>query len=87
MQTVADLCAVIQQHLASSSSRGAGVEITSDLRLLDSGLLDSMSVMSLVVEIEQRCAIRIPEDQIIASNFRTPGHLWELVTSLRPQAV
>ncbi|MGK5496581.1 acyl carrier protein [Streptomyces sp. URMC 125] len=87
MQTVADLCALIQEHLASPAARGAGVEVTSDLRLLDSGLLDSMSVMSLVVEIEQRSGIRIPEEEIVAANFRTPAHLWELVTSLHARTV
>jgi acyl carrier protein len=91
MQSVADLCALIQEYAASplapAAARDAGIEVTSDLRLLDTGLLDSMSVLSLVMEIEQRCGIRIPEEEIVAANFRTPAHLWELVSALRAQTV
>ncbi|WP_078630298.1 phosphopantetheine-binding protein [Streptomyces roseochromogenus] len=91
MQSVDDLCALIQEYAASPLSplavQDAGFEVTPDLRLLDTGLLDSMSVLTLVVEIEQRCGISIPEEEIVAANFRTPAHLWELVSSLRAQTV
>ncbi|MEU7717514.1 phosphopantetheine-binding protein [Streptomyces tibetensis] len=89
MQSVDDLCTLIQEYAASplspAAAREDGFEVTSDLRLLDTGLLDSMSVLTLVVEIEQRCRISIPEDEIVAANFRTPAHLWDLVSSLRTQ--
>lgn len=90
MQSVDELCALIQEYAASPLSpagQESGLEVTSDLRLLDTGLLDSMSVLTLVTEIEQRCGISIPEEEIVAVNFRTPAHLWDLVTSLRAQTV
>ncbi|HZF89582.1 acyl carrier protein [Streptomyces sp.] len=91
MESVDDLCALIQEFAASplspAAGREPGLEVTSDLRLLDTGLLDSMSVLTLVVEIEQRCGIRIPEEEMVAANFRTPAHLWDLVSSLRAQTV
>lgn len=91
MQSVADLCDLIKEYAASPLSplgaQDADREITSDLRLLETGLLDSMSVLGLVTDIEQRCGINIPEEEIVAANFRTPAHLWEMVSSLRAQAV
>ena len=78
MNSIEDLCALIERHI---SRPGRAVE--ADTPLLASGLLDSMTVVSLVVSLERECAIEIPEKAIMAANFRTPSQLWQLVSRLR----
>ena len=49
-----------------------GLEIPSpDTDLIESGLLDSLSLVTLVFEIEQRCSISIPFESLDVEAFRT----------------
>jgi acyl carrier protein len=81
MNSVVDVCALIEQHVTHD-----GVRIESDTRLMESGLLDSMTVLNIVVSLERECGVRIPEMEIVAANFRTPEHLWRLVCGVRELA-
>jgi len=88
MNSVNDLCALIQEHVAPMLAQDPvpgqpGRTVEADTPLLASGLLDSMTVVSLVVSLERECAIEIPEQAIMAANFRTPDQLWQLVSQLR----
>lgn len=87
MNSVADLCALIREHVSPMSHDGgpgaAGPVVEADTPLLASGLLDSMTVVALVASLERECGIEIPEQAIMAANFRTPDQLWTMVSQLR----
>lgn len=86
MNSVADLCALIRDHVSpmhDGEPGTAGPVVEADTPLLTSGLLDSMTVVALVASLERECGIEIPEQAIMAANFRTPDQLWGMVSQLR----
>ncbi len=48
-------------------------EIEKSTELVDSELLDSVSVVNLILELEKALEIRIPESEIAPENFQTPA--------------
>lgn len=53
--------------------------VTSLTDLIDSGLLDSLLLVDLILYIEQLCGIRFESDDINPSNFRTMSAIVSLV--------
>jgi acyl carrier protein len=47
----------------------AGVDVTADTPLISSGLIDSLSMVSLKVFLEQTCHLRIPDSDASAEAF------------------
>jgi acyl carrier protein len=43
----------------------------SDVDVIETGLLDSLGLVTLVYELEQRCGIRIPFETLDVDDFRT----------------
>lgn len=54
-------------------------ELTSDTDLLEDSLLDSLLLMDLIFQIEDRYGIRLASDQIKPSNFRTTAAIARLI--------
>ena len=54
-------------------------ELTSDTDLLEDSLLDSLLLMDLIFQIEDRYGIRLGSDQINPSNFRTTSAVASLI--------
>lgn len=54
--------------------------IGADESLLDSGLLDSASILELVGFLESRFAVEIPDEELIPENFDTINAITVLVT-------
>jgi acyl carrier protein len=54
-----------------------------DVDLISTGLLDSLAIVSLVTELEVRCGVRIPLDQIDLPSIRTIGGLQQLIEAAR----
>jgi acyl carrier protein len=46
-----------------------GVDLTADTPLISSGLIDSLSMVSLKVFLEQTCHLRIPDSEASADAF------------------
>ncbi|MEV7627234.1 phosphopantetheine-binding protein [Actinoplanes sp. NPDC089786] len=77
MISVNDMCVLIAGRLPAQP----GVLIEPDTPLLEAGLLDSLAVMAVVAAIAEETGVEIPESQIVATHFRSPRHLWELVAA------
>ncbi len=54
-------------------------ELAADTDLLEDSLLDSLLLMDLIFEIEDRYGIKIGTDQMNPSNFRTTSAVASLV--------
>lgn len=59
-----------------------GEPLHADAKLRDYGL-DSISVISLLAELEDRFQIHFSADALDLANFETPGRLWSTLQSLR----
>jgi acyl carrier protein len=53
--------------------------------LLERGLIDSLALLQLIVFIEERAGVRVPDEEVILENFQTVSHIDNLVQRLRQQ--
>ncbi len=62
-----------------------GVEVPSaDTDLIDTGLLDSLALVSLITEIEQEFGYQLPLDDFDVDAFRTVDGIAEFVARSEP---
>lgn len=54
--------------------------------LVDGRFLDSLTILSLVAEIEEEFEIEIPTVEIIPSNFNSVKSMYALITKLQEEA-
>ncbi|MFH0245587.1 acyl carrier protein [Streptomyces sp. HK10] len=85
MENVDELCKLIQETVGETQG-AAGEEIRPDTPLLVSGLLDSLTIMKIVTQVEERTGAPFPETSVVAANFRTPAALWDAVEAARGAA-
>lgn len=53
--------------------------------LIDAHRLDSLSILSLIAEIEDEFDISIPTVEIAPKNFNSAQAMWELITRLQEE--
>lgn len=70
----------LRDHVPVGEDSGA---IAADESLLDSGLLDSASILELVSFLEERFGLVISDEELVPENFETINAMVELVTSKR----
>ena len=76
MALKADLVRYIQENLAPDTA------IDDTTALIDKGILDSMGLMQVIMFIEEKTGIRIPDDEVLPDNFQTIGSIESLVDRL-----
>jgi acyl carrier protein len=60
----------------------AGTEagtLTSETRLMESGILDSIELMALVNHVEQQYGFQLRDDEYVPENFRTPRTVADMI--------
>ena len=62
-----------------------GVDYENCTTLIDDNYLDSLAIISLVAEIEERFDVQIPTVEIIPDNFNSAKLLWELIERLKEE--
>jgi acyl carrier protein len=60
----------------------AGATIDANTPLISSGLIDSLSMVSLKVFLEQTCRLRIPDSEASAESFDSVGALVRMLRKL-----
>lgn len=53
--------------------------------LVTDNYLDSLAIISLVAEIEEKFDVQIPTVEIIPDNFNSAKALWELIERLKEE--
>lgn len=53
--------------------------------LVDGRYLDSLTILSLISEIEDEFDVEIPTVEIIPTNFNSAKKIWELIEKLREE--
>ena len=54
-----------------------------DVNVIESGLLDSLGLVTLVFEIERRCSVSMPFESLDVDDFRTVRSIATLVEAQR----
>ena len=61
------------------------VDFENEKHLIDDHLLDSLSIISLIAELEDAFDISIPAVEIIPANFNSAGAMWEMIQRLQDE--
>ena len=61
------------------------VDYTTCTDLIDGHHLDSLSIISLVAEIEDEFDVTIPTVEIIPENFNSAKNLWAMIVRLQEE--
>jgi acyl carrier protein len=64
---------------------GAGVPVDAETSLLQLGV-DSMAIVTIVLEIEEAFGISIPDELLAGEDSLMPGRMWEAVEMVRRQS-
>lgn len=61
-------------------------DIDKEKALIGSGLLDSLALMDLIMFIEERTGLKVPDDDVTPDNFETVARIGQLVERLKATA-
>lgn len=53
--------------------------------LIDGRYLDSLTILSLIAEIEEEFDVEVPTVEIIPANFNSAKKIWNLIEKLREE--
>src|SRR5262245_21541314 len=62
---------------------GKSCDVDADTPVLDMGILDSLSMVTLLTHIHTRLGVAVPDEEVTPENFETFGKLADLVTRVR----
>jgi acyl carrier protein len=55
------------------------IDINQDTELIDSGILDSLSIVFLITQIEDRFGVYVDEKLVVPENFKTLEKICEIL--------
>ena len=58
------------------------VDFATEENLIEDRILDSLDIVSLISEIDDRFDVVIPPEEIVPENFNSAKALWALITRL-----
>ena len=58
------------------------IDFETEEGLVDNGILDSLDIVTLITEINDRFDVSIPAEEIIPENFNSAKALFELIEKL-----
>ena len=60
-----------------------GIDYETRTDLIDGGVLESLSILSLVAELEDAFDVTIPAVEIIPANFNSAKAMWDMIVRLQ----
>ena len=72
----------MEKLLSILNSVKKGIDFEHEDELVDKGLINSIDVISIIAEIEDKYGVVIPSDEIIPDNFNSAAALKELIDDL-----
>ncbi|MGO3327672.1 acyl carrier protein [Gordonia sp. (in: high G+C Gram-positive bacteria)] len=83
--TIDDVCEVVSEAIVRR--HGKTEPIDADTQMLLTGMLDSLTLVNIVGDLEKRLGRKLPEDMVVARNFRTPTALHVAVDTVLAERV
>ena len=85
--TRADVLSALSRFLAETNPAAAAAHpVTADLKLLEAGLLDSLSMLQLTMFLSETFRIEFQDEDFTAETFKTAGSLAALVEAKLAEA-
>ena len=75
----------MEQLLAILEDIQPDIDYTACEGLIDDHLLDSLSIISIVAELEDAFDITIPAVEVIPSNFNSAQAMWSMIQRLQEE--
>lgn len=73
----------MKQLLEILNAINPGIDYETEKRLIDDGLLDSFSILSLIPELEDAFNIEITPADMVPENFNSATALWSMINRLQ----
>ena len=58
------------------------VDFTTETGLIENGILNSLDIVAIITEVDDRLDVQIPAEEILPENFDSAEALWALVQRL-----
>ncbi len=58
------------------------IDFTTETGLVENGILNSLDIVAIITEIDDRLDVQIPAEEILPENFDSAEALWALVQRL-----
>ena len=72
----------MEQLLERLSDLHPEVDFENNEELIDDGILDSLDIVTIVTEIDDKFGVTIPAEEIVPENFNSAAALMALITRL-----
>ena len=72
----------MEQLLEILSDLHPEVDFENNEELIDDGILDSLDIVTIVTEIDDKFGVTIPAEEIVPENFNSAAALMALITRL-----
>lgn len=73
----------MEQLLEILNAINPGIDYETETKLIDDGLLDSFSILSLIPELEDAFDIEITPADMVPVNFNSANALWSMINRLQ----
>lgn len=77
-----ELATFIEKNLLGDDRR---ITVGDTTALIEDGLIDSMGLMQIVLFLEERAGVRVPDDDVTPDNFETIVSIEAMADRLRSQ--
>ncbi len=78
-----DIAELVHEFIKQRFPLASSKELTQEMSLLDSGIVDSLGVLDLVGFIEEQFGIEAQDDDLVPENFDSIGSLTRFVRERR----
>lgn len=75
----------MEQLLKILNEIAPGIDYETETRLIDGGLLDSFSILSLIPELEDAFGIEITPMDMVPANFNSANAIWSMISRLQEE--
>lgn len=73
----------MEQLLEVLNGINPGIDYETETKLIDGGLLDSFSILSLIPELEEAFDVEITPGEMIPANFNSADTIWNMINRLQ----
>jgi acyl carrier protein len=73
----------MEQLLEVLNGINPGIDYETETKLIDEGLLDSFSILSLIPELEEAFDVEITPGEMIPANFNSADAIWNMIKRLQ----
>ena len=72
----------MEKLLALLKERFPEIDFAKETELVDSGLLDSVDVVNIIADLEEKFGTEIPMEYIDSENFNSVNNIWKMLEEL-----